>query len=154
MTEKSKLLESLPRILDAVFNWDKKSQILHKGKVRNLLVKIMRKFTATEIEKYVPEEHQSLLKYLEKTERRNKSKSAKSKLEKQKEELQKMSEEIMEAKNITRKRSNRKGVEEIDLELEDLEIKNPFLNNFVEQKQVESKDLLLKFDSDVSHFVC
>merc|ERR1712096_433272 len=77
MGSKDVIICKLPLILEAIFNWDKSSQVSLKGKVRNLMIKIMRRVDSAELEELVPEEHKSLIKYLEKAEKRNQSKRKK-----------------------------------------------------------------------------
>jgi len=147
--------------MQALFEWDKTSQAMCKGRVRNLLIKIMKKIDAEQLEKLIPAEHLSLLKNLQKQERKN------ERLKKtrifddnesmdDKEQLYKNADKIKEEPGTKKQVNRRKKVEDLDFELEDiddLQMTNPYKIR-VEEKP-EQKNILLKFDenNETFHFI-
>lgn len=154
---KDLVLEKLGMIMQAIFVWDKTSQMVCKGRVKNLLIKLLKRVEMSEIEQFVPEEHSNLLKNLAKQKRRELNKKKNSRTFGDGAEESWLDDELNneDFKKI-KLQSRRKRVEDIEDDMEDIEMANPYAgrsSNYEEKP--EHKNLLLKFDQneETFHFV-
>ena len=147
--------EKLGMIMQAIFVWDKTSQMLCKGRVKNLLIKLLKRFDMTQIETLVPEEHANLLKGIVKMKRREAAKKKDSRTFGDGAPEESWLDDNLKTEDfqVVKRQSRRKKNEDIEDDMEDIEMANPYAANGrnLEEKP-EVKNLLLKFDQNVIFF--
>jgi hypothetical protein len=144
--------EKLGMIMQAIFVWDKTSQMLCKGRVKNLLIKLLKRFDMSQIETLIPEEHANLLKGIQKMKRREAAKKKDSRTFSDGAPEESWLDDNMKTEDfqVIKRQSRRKKVEEIEDDMEDIEMANPYAANGRNiQEKPEVKNLLLKFDQNV-----